>query len=122
MRLPLIAVALLATAAAARDRAADVPAAIPAGEAVTCVPLQQIRETRVRDDRTIDFIGPRRRAWRNTLPGACPGLGSERQFGYATSIGQLCAGDLVTVLYSSGPGRGASCGLGRFQPVTLARR
>jgi hypothetical protein len=35
-------------------------------------------------------------------------------------LSQLCSTDIITVLMMGGPGlmRGASCGLGKFQPVT----
>ncbi|PZQ60126.1 MAG: hypothetical protein DI544_09750 [Sphingomonas taxi] len=122
MRPLLLIPALLvaATAAPARERP-PVPAATPAGAPRTCIPLSSIRESLVRSDRVIDFRAAGRRAYRVTLPQACPGLGTERRFAYATSIGQLCAQDIITVLYQSGPARGASCGLAPFQPVTLAR-
>ncbi len=117
----LIAPFLLITAAApARDRPV-VPVATPAGAPRTCLPIQAIEESLVRSDRVIDFRTSGRKLYRVTLPQGCPGLGSERRFGYATSIGQLCAQDLITVLYASGPARGASCALAPFQPVTLAR-
>nr|WP_203310773.1 hypothetical protein [Sphingomonas beigongshangi] len=114
----LLALSLVATAAApmARD---TVPVATPAGPPLACIPLAQIRETRVRDDRTIDFVANRARIYRNTLPAACPGLGFERRFAYATSLSQLCAADLITVLQSPDVMPGARCGLGPFQPVTL---
>ncbi|WP_341207589.1 hypothetical protein [uncultured Sphingomonas sp.] len=120
---PLIVAAVLIAAAPAlaRDRAADAPPATPIGPSRTCLPLSSIEETLVRSDRVIDFRTIGRRLYRVTLPQRCPGLGSERRFGYATSIGQLCAQDLITVLYASGPVRGASCGLAPFQPVALTR-
>ena len=119
----LFAVALPTAAAptSARDRGLDVPPATSAGPARTCLSLASIEETLVRSDRVIDFRTIGRRLYRVTLPQRCPGLGSERRFSYATSIGQLCAQDLITVLYVSGPMRGASCGLAPFQPVTLTR-
>ena len=112
---------LSAAPAGARDKGAW-RAARPAGDAVSCVPLRQIRETRVRDDSTIDFYMQGGKVYRNTLPDSCPQLGFERRFAYKTSIGQLCSVDIVTVLYSSPPLRGPSCGLGKFQPVTGAPR
>lgn len=121
MRMPLIALALLAAAAPAADRD-RVPDATPAGPAVSCVNLTQIRETRVRDDRTIDFVMRGGQVYRNTLPHGCPELGFERRFGYETSLSQLCSVDIITVLRVSPISRGASCGLGNFQPVTLAKR
>lgn len=117
MRLvPFVLLALLA-AAPARDR---VPAATPAGEPVDCLPIPQIRETRVRDDRTIDFYTRGRQVYRVTLPQACPELGFQRAFSYQTSLSRLCSVDIITVFRQAPISRGASCGLGRFQPVTLA--
>ncbi|UAK25189.1 hypothetical protein [Sphingomonas nostoxanthinifaciens] len=116
----VITLALLATAAGAAPPKAP-PAATPIGAAVNCVPITSIRETRVRDDRTIDFVMNGRTVYRNTLPNSCPELGFEQAFAYETSLSQLCSVDLITVLHHGGPPmRGASCGLGTFQPVTLA--
>jgi len=115
-----IAFAFLAAAPAiAAEQQHFVPK--PGTNAQSCIPIAQIRESIVRDDRTIDFrVG--RRLYRNTLPDACPQLGSERRFSYATSLSQLCSVDIVTVLLTTGPGltRGASCGLGQFQEVVPA--
>ncbi len=109
--------------AAPRDRNA-VPSATPIGKDVGCVTLNQIRSTRVHGDSTIDFHMTGGRVLRNTLPNSCPSLGFEERFAYKTSIGQLCSVDIITVLRSPDLSPGASCGLGRFQPVTLddARR
>ncbi|HEX8388628.1 MAG TPA: hypothetical protein VF636_06395 [Sphingomonas sp.] len=122
----LVLLPLALSACAGQDQAlaaADrIPAATPAGEPRQCIPLP-IRESRVRSDQVIDFIGRGGQAYRVTLPQPCPGLGFERRFTYATSLNQLCAQDIVTVLYiGGGPARGASCGLAPFQPVTLPRR
>ncbi len=110
---------LIATGALTRD---VVPPAIPAGKPVGCIPVVSIRETRVRDDRTIDFVMNGRKVYRNTLPSSCPSLGFERRFTYATSLSQLCSTDIIAVLYDAPIMRGASCGLGKFQPVALAKR
>ena len=120
MRYAPLLLALAAGAAVAKDR---VPDATPVGTPLTCIPLQSIRESRVRSDSVIDFVRDRRHGWRVTLPARCPGLGFERRFGYATSLTQLCAGDIITVLQTGGgPAAGASCGLAPFQPVTFAAR
>ena len=121
MRMPLAAllVPTLATVAMARD---SVPVATPTGEARSCIPLRSFRETRVRDDRTIDFITGNTTAYRNVLPNDCPDLAAEQRFAYETSLSQLCSSDLITVFYQTGSARGASCGLGQFQPVTLVKR
>ncbi len=95
----------------------------PVGAKIDCIDTHQIRETIVRDDRTIDFRLNNGRIIRNTLPNRCPQLGFERAFSYATSINRLCAVDIITVLTRTGGLRpGISCGLGDFQPVELARR
>ena len=106
---------------AARDQ--SVPEAAPAGEPVSCVPLRQIDRTAVHGDRVIDFHMRGGKVYRNELPFACPQLGFEERFLYKTSGVELCSVDTVTVLTgSSGIDRGATCGLGKFQPVTLAKK
>ena len=127
MRLPvltLVCAAGIGSAAAALRPREDVPVAVPAGPPVACIGLASIRETRVRNDRTIDFItrGRSPGAYRVTLPQDCPQLGFERHFAYATSLSQLCSTDIITVLQQAPLMRGASCGLAPFQPVTLPPR
>jgi hypothetical protein len=91
---------------------------VPAGKAVDCVQIIGIRSTNVRDDRTIDFIMNGNKVYRNTLPNSCPSLGFEKRFLYKTSLSQLCSVDVITVLYEgAGLQRGATCGLGKFQPM-----
>ena len=94
----------------------------PAGPPEHCVSIHNIRETRVRDDRTIDFYMNGGKVYRNKLPNSCPELGFEEKFAYETSIDQLCNVDIIHVLHDSPPMRGASCGLGDFQPITGAPR
>ena len=123
MRLLLLATVLAAITApgAARDRD-RIPAATPTGKPVSCIQLNQIRQSLVRSDRVIDFEVSGRRYYRVTLPIACPELGFEQRFSYETSLSQLCSTDIITVLHSAPIMRGASCGLSEFQPVTLAHR
>lgn len=116
-----IALAAAAAPGAARDLNA-VPAATLTGPAQTCVPLSQLRESLVRNDRVIDFRIGGNRYYRVTLPQACPELGFEKRFGYETSLSQLCAQDIITVLRTTPVTRGANCGLAPFQPVTIARK
>ena len=118
----LLTTVLLAAATPADARRRDIPEATPTGEAVNCLRLTDIRETRVRSDNVIDFITSGPKVYRNTLPNSCPSLGFEEKFAYATSLSQLCNVDIITVLYSSPLQRGASCGLGKFQPVQLAKK
>jgi hypothetical protein len=109
-------------AVAKRDR--DVPPeAKEVGKALSCVPLRQIRETRVYGDQTIDFRMLGGKTYRNKLPYNCPQLGFEERFSYKTSLSVLCSTDIITVLNTSGGdlNRGASCGLGEFQPVEIVK-
>jgi hypothetical protein len=119
-----LAAAILLTLAlpAGAARPKWLPPATPAGPALNCIRLNDIRETRVRDDQTIDFYSRSGKIYRNTLANRCPSLGFEERFSYATSLSQLCSVDIITVLQQTGGQltRGASCGLGSFQPVTIA--
>lgn len=93
----------------------------PSGErAERCVQLSRIARTEVIDDQNILFYMRGDEIYRNQLPHRCPGLRHERTFMYRTSLSQLCDVDIITVLYNHGFGftPGASCGLGRFQPIT----
>jgi hypothetical protein len=93
------------------------------GPAKTCVPLTEIRNSRVRSDRVIDFTrGAGRQAYRVVLAQPCPQLGFEQRFSYGTSLSQLCAQDIITVLQGPTVMPGASCGLAPFTPVELPRR
>ena len=121
--LALLALTAFAAPALSRPLKPEEEAKIqPAGKPVDCIQPNLIRETRVRDDSTIDFYMTGGRVYRNRLPQSCPQLGFEERFGYETSINQLCNVDIIHVLYDSPPIRGASCGLGQFQPVTGAPR
>jgi hypothetical protein len=121
--LALIALTALAAPALARPLKPEQEAKIqPSGKPEDCVQTSRIRETRVRDDKTIDFYMLGGQVYRNVLPQSCPQLGFEERFGYETSTGELCSVDIIHVLMSSPPMRGASCGLGQFQPVTGAPR
>ena len=103
----------------ARNQAEKLAYAPTAAPAVSCVPIRSIRQTRVLDDRTIDFELAGGERVRNTLPLSCPGLRFEDGISYQTSLSRLCNVDIVTVLNRTGGRilRGASCGLGSFQLV-----
>ncbi|QMW24115.1 hypothetical protein [Sandaracinobacteroides saxicola] len=124
MKNPLLLLAPLALAACATPQpkvaapasATPVPA-VATATPVDCVDLARIREARVVDDQTIDFILSDGRTLRNTLPYRCSGLGFEKAFSYATSLSRLCKVDIITVIrQGGGPSTGASCGLGMFVP------
>ncbi|MFC0683406.1 hypothetical protein [Novosphingobium clariflavum] len=116
----------LALAACSDHEPAAPPAVSPAAEAIgpaqDCLPLSQFSNTRIRDDRTIDFIGGAgNRVWRVTLPNRCSGLRSADSFTYETSLSQLCRQDIIYPLVRVGTGfqRGGGCGLAPFTPVKL---
>lgn len=112
----LAAATMLAQPAVAKDQPDPY---VAKGDPVDCINIRSIRSSSVRDDRTIDFVVNSRKIYRNTLPNGCPSLGFEKRFSYRTSISQLCSVDIITVLWNAGPGLqpGASCGLGKFQPM-----
>ncbi len=83
------------------------------GKAVNCLSTPRIRETRVRNDQTIDFIMSGGQVYRNRLPYSCSNLGFEERFAYEAPTQELCSSDAITVIPN-----GPSCGLGQFQPVT----
>ena len=89
-------------------------------EAENCISLMQIDRTSVIDNDTILFYMRDDRILENALPHACPGLDFEERFMYRTTINRLCNVDVITVLDDAGFGLvpGASCGLGKFQPIT----
>lgn len=118
---PALMAAAIAGPATARDRN-KVPEATPAGKAESCIALNRIRQSHVRSDSVIDFEMQGGKIYRNTLPQSCPGLGFEESFSYKTSLNQLCSVDIITVLRSPPTIQGPSCGLGQFQPVTLAKK
>jgi hypothetical protein len=109
------------TAEAGADSTADIeaPAAVAVGEPVRCIQTSLISNTRVHDDRTIDFQMRNGTTYRNTLPYRCSSLGFQERFGYKTTIGRLCSTDTITVLQSGGI-NGPTCGLGEFVPVRIS--
>lgn len=122
LTLAVLALAGCQKSTTASAPSSKVPEAKVVGEAVSCLHLNDYDETRVRDDRTIDFIGHGGKAWRNTLPYSCSGLGFNEAFGFSTSLSQLCSSDIIWVIeQGGGTRRGASCGLGKFVPVELPK-
>jgi hypothetical protein len=118
----VVVLAVLGLCAASASAGKPVPEARVIGAEQGCVMISNIRNTNVRDDKTIDFFMKGGKVFRNTLPNSCPRLGFERAFGYQTSINQLCNVDIITVLMqTAGNIRGASCGLGKFTPIELVR-
>jgi hypothetical protein len=136
MRVPISIIAAMLLAACASDdqraaaRAAAEAAAQPsadgqgyrdgarfAGPARNCVPISDLKQSRVRSDRVIDWGGGAR-IYRTVLPQSCPTLGFEQRFAYQTSLTQLCAQDIITVLQGPSAQPGPACALAPFQPIT----
>ena len=126
LTLPLLlaACASATTDAPQQGRHAErIAAAQPSGPPESCVDLRRIRSSRVLNDQIIDFELIDGRIMRNVLPYNCSGLGFSEAFTYSTSLSRLCSVDTITVLnQGGGPARGATCGLGQFQPVTFPAR
>jgi hypothetical protein len=106
------------------DRNARAPAVKVVGDAQSCIPRSQVRQSVVRSDQIIDFEMRGGKIYRVTMPTRCPGLGFERAFAYETSIDQLCGADIIYVLMNVGgvPQRGAGCGLAPFVPVEYVKQ
>jgi predicted small lipoprotein YifL len=123
----ILAVVTLSLAGCGEKQAVERPAVSPAakvvGEPQICIQRNQYRETRVRDDWTIDFMRTSTTGWRNTLPNRCSGLRSADAFTFRTSINQICNTDIINVLQMVGgrPQQGAGCGLGQFVPIEIER-
>lgn len=123
MRLILIPTAMLLAVPLTGASISQVPGATPVGEPVNCLSLSHIRNTRVHSDQVIDFHMAGGKVYRNTLPYKCPTLGFEQRYLHKTSTGDICSVDTITVLQAGGGMmEGPSCGLGKFQQVTLEKK
>lgn len=119
--LPL-ALAILALGGAAASEKGKVPDATPDGKPLECLQNSQVRDTQVRSDQVIDFFTNGGKVYRNTLDYPCPQLGFEKRFSHKSTLDEYCSTDTITVLLNEGGlRRGATCGLGQFQPVKLVK-
>lgn len=102
--------------------ASTLNAAAPAAEPTSCLPLVRIDHTSVVDDQNILFYTHGGRIYLNRLANPAPGLGVDGPFMYKTSIDQLCANQIITVLESVGFGYlpGSTSALGKFEPIDEA--
>ena len=98
----------------------DPAVADPAGEAQRCISIRRISRSEVVDSSNIVFYMRDKTIYLNVPPPTCPGLRKRDSIAYRPTVNQLCNVDTVTVVRTGGAGggRGPSCGLGMFQPVT----
>ena len=91
-----------------------------ADEPRDCINLREIDRTRVPDEDTILFFMRDGDVYRNDLPNRCPDLDFDERFMYRVSLNRLCDSDVITVIDDVGFGfmPGASCGLGKFRPIS----
>lgn len=84
------------------------------GEVDQCIPLNRIKQTKAIDNQTIVVELRGQDGWRKMETASrCPGLKFEDSFSYATSLTQLCKGDIITVL----GGVGSKCGLSQVTVI-----
>ena len=84
-----------------------------------CIQTIRIQHTYVIDDYRILFYMRGRDVYLNQLPRRCGGLGFEGRFSYRSTAGRLCHLDSITVLRGGVTmNQGATCGLGKFLPIT----
>ena len=82
--------------------------------------MSGVRTTRIVNDGNILFFQRNGHVYLNVLDQTCVGSSRSGKFTYSVQTGartvRLCDADTITVLESTG--RGFSCGLGRFYPVS----
>ena len=93
------------------------------GPPVSCVNQRDLRGNRSAGESAIIFDGPSRSTlWVNQPAGGCPSLDFGRALVTHSSTGQLCSGDIATVIDPVGSMTYGSCGLGEFTPYRRVRR
>lgn len=116
-----MAVTAVGNAALAREKMtkAEVLAGYErSGEMHTCVSLQQLRHSRILDNKTILFESVGKTAYLNEMPFECPQLKSMDAYAHKTSVNSMCSTDLITVIDTTLDQRLGSCSLGKFERLT----
>jgi len=92
------------------------------GKPVNCVALMTVDRTDVVDNQNILFYMRNGDIYLNRLAHPVDGLDRNRPFLHQTSTGQICRGDIITVLEDWGFGftAGASSTFGSFGPIDTA--
>ena len=84
--------------------------------------MSGVQTTRIVNDGNILFYQRNGHVFLNVLDHTCVGLSRSGKFTYSVQTGartvRLCDADTITVLEPTG--RGFTCGLGRFYPVSAA--
>ncbi len=86
----------------------------------SCLYQNELRTTKVLDDRTILFTTYGGQTYRNTLPRQCPSMRRGSLLNYTYESRRLCAGGMFQVLLDLGDRRMPTfvCPLGIFVPIT----
>lgn len=112
----------------------------PAPQPTACLRREDIRSTKVIDDRNILFVTRNRTTYNNQLPRHCPGMRRSTPLSFTYADHGLCAGSTFSVLMRVGSGnsiavndpannihytlpgpnfvQGATCQLATFAPIS----
>lgn len=90
------------------------------GPPVACLPTWRSDDMVVVDERTLIFRDSKRRVYRNTIPGGCPGLGwGHNALVFRSLTGsRLCHGEIAQVVDLTSGILAGTCALGPFVPYT----
>ncbi len=88
-------------------------------QGVQCIPLSQIRTTKIIGDQAIEFRMRSGVDYINILPKRCIALSPNRILSWETSLSRLCHLDILKVLDRVGSDiqMVGACGLGYFHPL-----
>lgn len=93
-----------------------------AGKPQSCVPIMQLRNTRIIDSQTILFEGNGGQIWRNDPPHGCPALAPQRTLVLRTSLSSHCRGDIFQVIDPPAHMTFGACGFGDFVPYEKPKK
>lgn len=90
-------------------------------EPVTCVSQRDLRNNRSFGQGVILFEGRGSMVYLNRPAGGCPGLGRDRTLVTNTPSGQLCRGEIVSIIDPISNTQFGACTLGDFQAYRRVR-
>lgn len=123
MRIPLLAIGLVAAPAASIDRPKDVErvqkavAGKTAGEPVDCIDRRRSSDFTLAGRHAIFRAGPSLTYINELSPGCEPNL-TRRTLIFRSTSSQLCRGEIAEAIDPLGGAAGGSCTLGQFVPYT----